>query len=140
MNNKETNEPFWGLIVLVGGILTFIICIMMCSSDDRDSSTQKTETVEYIYHNVPFYTTIYEIVYPDTVFRFTAIHHSPSRLTSRRGSNSLYSATHSGSWGDKRPDYWLDSWNKDELDVSTTAPIRVISETVEYKKIRYKKK
>lgn len=137
--SKKNDEPFWGLLVLVGGILIFIICIMMCSPD-RDSSTQKTETVEYIYYNVPFYTTIYEIVYPDTAFRYTVVHHSPSRLSSHRGSNFLYSASHSGSWGDKRPNYWLDSWNKDELDVSTTAPIRVISETVEYKKMKYKMK
>lgn len=140
MDNKKTNEPFWGLIVLVGGILICIICTVMCSSDERDKLSQKSEEVEYVYYNVPFYTTIYEIVYTDTVFRYTVVHHSPSSLTSHRGSNFLYSATHSGSWADKRPEYWLDSWNKDELDVETTAPIRIISETVEYKKMRYKKK
>lgn len=120
--------------------LTFFLVVIIIGVFVFTRPAGRTKKVEYVYYNVPTYTTIYEIVYPDSVFRYTAVHHSPSRLSSYRGSNHLYSSTHDHRlWNDERPDYWLDEWNSGELDVSTTAPIRIISETVTYQKKKYKK-
>lgn len=52
--SKKTNEPFYGMLVLVGGILTCIICTVMCSSDDRDKLSQKSEEVEYVYMTISY--------------------------------------------------------------------------------------
>ena len=102
-------------------------------AENKDDENEK-----YFYYNVPTYTTVYEIVYPDTTYRYTAVHHSPSRLSSYRGSNFLYSKRHYGTLSDrKRPNYWIDEWNSSELNVETTAPIRIVSETVTYKKVKY---
>ena len=96
---------------------------------------------KYVYYNVPTYTTVYEIVYPDTTYRYTAVHHSPSRLSSHKGSNFLYSKHHYRDpfFDRERPDYWVDEWNNSELSVETTAPIRLVSETVTYKQVKYRK-
>ena len=96
---------------------------------------------KYVYYDVPTYTTVYEIIYPDSTYRYTAVHHSPSRLGSYRGSNSLCSKSYYSPQQDfERPDYWVDEWNSSELNVRTTAPIRIVSETVTHKKVRYVRK
>ena len=123
--------------VLVVGIIISLIGLMLIlpivNAEDKDDENKK-----YVYYNVPTYTTVYEIVYPDTTYRYTAVHHSPSRLSSRRGSNFLYSEHYYGTLGEhERPDYWVDEWNNSELSVETTAPIRIVSETVTYKKVKY---
>ena len=94
-----------------------------------------------VYYNVPTYTTVYDIIYPDTTYRYTAVHHSPSRLSSCKGSNFLCSKRYYRPHQNfERPDYWIDEWNSSELSVETTAPIRIVSETVTYKKVKYEKK
>ena len=125
--------------VLVVGIIISLIGLMLIlpivNAEDKYDENKK-----YVYYNVPTYTTVYEIVYPDTTYRYTAVHHSPSRLSSRRGSNFLYSEHYYGTLGEHdRPDYWVDEWNSSELNVETTAPIRIVSETVTHKKVKYKK-
>ena len=112
-----------------------IICIS-CNNE-----YYKEKYVE-VYYNVPTYTTIYEIIYPDSVYRYTAIHHSPSKLASSRGSNYLYSRYYDvNSWGDRDcPKYWKNEWNDKELNIETTAPIRIVSETVKYNKVKFKVK
>ena len=128
MNSKQ-NGPFWGMAVLISGIL--ISGLMMILPKDK----------KCVYYNVPTYTTVYEIVYPDTTYRYTAVHHSPSRLSSHKGSNFLYSKHHYRDpfFDRERPDYWVDEWNSSELSVETTAPIRIVSETVTHKKVKYRK-
>ena len=137
-NSNNNNDTQWGMGILCFGVLFFIVCLICCGPVKEKTAPEP----EYIYYNVPTYTTIYEIVYPDSAYRYTAVHHSPSRLSSYKGTNSLYSATHDADcWGDRdRPDYWMDEWNSSELDVSTTAPIRVVSETVKYEKKKYIKR
>lgn len=139
-DKSSKNEPFYGMIVLVAGIILFFICLLNFGDDktSNQTSNRKPES-QYVFYDVPTYTTIYEIVYPDTVYRYTAVHHSPSRLSSHRGTNYLYSTKHNRSWSDDCPDYWQEDWNKTEIDVSTTAPIRIVSETVECKKMKFKK-
>ena len=132
---KEKDEPFWGITVLVGGVLVFLLALLAMPNKDNVKNDNKNQ---YVYYNVPTYTTVYEIVYPDSVFKYTAVHHSPSRLSSFRGTNYLHSDGHYGNISDRgRPDYWVDEWNNSELDVQTTAPIRIVSKTVSYKKVKY---
>ena len=137
MNSKQ-NGPFWGMVVLIGGILIsgLMLIFPMDKAENKDDENKK-----YVYYNVPTYTTIYEIVYPDTTYRYTAVHHSPSRLSSHKGSNFLYSKHHYRDpfFDRERPDYWIDEWNSSELNIETTAPIRIVSETVTYKKVKYVK-
>ena len=137
MENKQKDEPFYGLAVMGIGIIVFFLGILMFGADGDTERVDKKKA-EYVYYDVPIYTTVYEIVYPDSVYRYIAVHHSPSELSSWKGTNELYSATHSKSWADDYPEYWQDAWNKDELNVKTTAPIRIVSETVEYKKMKFK--
>ena len=137
MNSKQ-NGPFWGMVVLIGGILIsgLMLIFPMDKAENKDDENKK-----YVYYNVPTYTTVYEIVYPDSIYRYTAIHHSPSRLSSHKGSNFLYSKHHYRDpfFDRERPDYWIDEWNSSELNIETTAPIRIVSETVTYKKVKYVK-
>lgn len=136
-DKSSKNEPFYGLIVLVAGVILFFICLLYFG---HDQTSNREPEAQYVFYDVPTYTTIYEIVYPDTVYRYTAIHHSPSKLSSSRGTNYLYSATHKRTLAHECPGYWIEDWNENELNVSTTAPIRIVSETLEYKKMKYKKK
>ena len=136
-NSSNQDSSFWGMGVLVGGILVFLLGLLAMpnkgNAENKDDGNKK-----YVYYDVPTYTTVYEIVYPDSTYRYTAVHHSPSRLSSYKGSNFLYSEHHYGTLGDHdRPDYWVDEWNSSELNVETTAPIRIISETVTHKKVKY---
>ena len=134
-NSSKQDGTFWGMAVLIGGIIIFLIGMMY---EENKAKNKDDENEEYFYYNVPTYTTVYEIVYPDTTYRYTAVHHSPSRLRSYKGSNFLYSKRHYRTLGDrKRPDYWIDEWNSSELNVETTAPIRIVSETVTHKKVKY---
>ena len=127
--------------VLVVGIIISLIGLMLIlpivNAENKDDENKK-----YVYYNVPTYTTVYEIVYPDTTYRYTAVHHSPSRLSSHKGSNFLYSKHHYRDpfFDRERPDYWVDEWNSSELNVETTAPIRIVSETVTHKKVKYVRK
>jgi hypothetical protein len=91
--------------VLVGGILVFLLGLL--AMPNKDNAENKDDgNKKYVYYDVPTYTTVYEIVYPDSTYRYTAVHHSPSRLSSYRGSNFLYSEHHYGTLGDHdRPDY-----------------------------------
>ena len=123
---------------LVVGIIISLIGLMLLivNAENKDDENQKC-----VYYNVPTYTTVYDIVYPDSTYRYTAVHHSPSRLSSHKGSNFLYSKHHYRDpfFDRERPDYWVDEWNNSELNVETTAPIRIVSETVTYKKVKYRK-
>ena len=125
--NSKQNRLFWGMAVLISGIL--ISGLMLILPKDK----------KYVYYDVPTYTTEYDIVYPDSTYRYTAVHHSPSRLSCRKGSNFLYSKHHYGAllFDRERPDYWIDEWNSSELNIETTVPIRIVSETVTYKKVKY---
>ena len=137
MSNNNNDDTQWGMGVLGFGIITIIVCVICCGPMKQQTPPEP----EYVYYNVPVYTTVYEIVYPDSIYRYTVVHHSPTELSSSRGSNYLYSRTHTGAWADHdEPEYWLREWNKDEIDISTTAPIRIVSETVKYEKKKYPRK
>ena len=135
--NSKQNDLFCGMAVLIGGILIFLPVLLAMPNKDN-AENKDDENKKYVYYDVPTYTTIYEIVYPDSTYRYTAVHHSPSRLGSYRGSNFLYSKSYYSPQQDfERPDYWVDEWNNSELNVETTAPIRIVSETVTHKKVKY---
>ena len=137
MNSKQQDEP--GMALIIGGIIISIIGLIVILPMDK-AENKDAENNKSVYYDVPTYTTIYEIVYPDTTYRYTAVHHSPSRLSSYRGTNSLCSKSYHRPLQDfERPDYWVDEWNSSELNVGTTAPIRIVSETVTYKKVKYVK-
>lgn len=139
MNSKQ-NKPFWGLAVLIGGILVFLLGLLAMPNNDN-AENKDDENKNYVYYDVPTYTTVYDIVYPDSTYRYTAVHHSPSRLSSYRGTNSLCSKSYHRPLQDfERPDYWVEEWNNSELNIETTAPIRIVSETVTHKKVRYVRK
>ena len=136
-NSSNQNSSFFGMGVLIGGILVFLLGLLAMPNNDK-AENKDDENKKCVYYNVPTYTTVYEIVYPDTTYRYTAVHHSPSRLGSYRGSNFLCSKSYYSPQQDfERPDYWVDEWNNSELNVRTTAPIRIVSETVSHKKVKY---
>ena len=139
--NSKQNDLFCGMAVLIGGILVFLLGLLAMPNNDN-AENKDDENKKYVYYDVPTYKTIYEIVYPDTTYRYTAVHHSPSRLSSHKGSNFLYSKHHYRDpfFDRERPDYWVDEWNNSELSVETTAPIRIVSETVTHKKVKYVRK
>ena len=139
--NSKRNGPFWGVAVLIGGILIFLPVLLAMPNKDN-AENKDDENKKCVYYNVPTYTTVYDIVYPDTTYRYTAVHHSPSRLSSHKGSNFLYSKHHYRDpfFDRERPDYWIDEWNSSELNIETTVPIRIVSETVTYKKVKYVRK
>ena len=136
--NSKQNGPFWGMAVLIGGILVFLLGLLAMPNKDN-AENKDDENKKYVHNDVPTYTTVYDIIYPDSTYRYTAVHHSPSRLSVREGSNFLYSKHHYRDpfFDRERPDYWVDEWNSSELSVETTAPIRIVSETVTYKKVKY---
>ena len=138
MNSKQDKL---GKAFLISEITIFIIGLIlilaMVNAENKDDENKK-----YVYYDVPTYTTVYDIIYPDSTYRYTAVHHSPSRLRVRKGSNFLYSKRHYGPllFDGDRPDYWIDEWNSSELNIETTVPIRIVSETVTYKKVKYVRK
>ena len=140
-NSSNQNSSFFGMGVLIGGILVFLLGLLAMPNNDK-AENKDDENKKCVYYNVPTYTTVYEIAYPDTTYCYTAVHHSPSRLSSHKGSNFLYSKHHYRDpfFDRERPDYWVDEWNNSELSVETTAPIRIVSETVTYKKVKYVRK
>ena len=128
------------MALIIGGIIISIIGLILILPMDK-AENKDAENKKCVYYDVPIYTTVYEIVYPDTTYRYTAVHHSPSRLSSCKGSNFLCSKSYYSPQQDfERPDYWVDEWNSSELNVRTTAPIRIVSETVTHKKVRYVRK
>ena len=135
-NNSKQDEP--GMALIIGGIIISIIGLILILPMDK-AENKDNENEKYVYYDVPTYTTVYDIVYPDSTYRYTAVHHSPSRLSCRKGSNLLYSKHHYGAllFDRERPDYWIDEWNSSELNIETTVPIRIVSETVTYKKVKY---
>ena len=136
-NNSKQDEP--GMALIIGGIIISIIGLILILPMDK-AENKDNENEKYVYYDVPTYTTVYDIVYPDSTYRYTAVHHSPSRLSSYRGTNSLCSKRYYRPHQNfERPDYWVDEWNSSELSVETTAPIRIVSETVTYKKVKYVK-
>ena len=140
MNSKQ-NGSFWGMAVIIGGILIFLP-VLLAMPNKFNAENKDDENKKYVYYNVPTYTTVYEIIYPDSTYLYTAVHHSPSRLSCRKGSNFLYSKRHYRPlllFDRNRPDYWIDEWNSSELNIETTVPIRIVSETVTYKKVKYVK-
>lgn len=138
MNSKQDKL---GKTFLISEITIFIIGLILIltivNAENKDDENKK-----YVYYDVPTYTTVYDIIYPDSTYRYTAVHHSPSRLRVRKGSNFLYSKRHYGPllFDGDRPDYWIDEWNSSELNIETTVPIRIVSETVTYKKVKYVRK
>ena len=137
-NNSKQDEP--GMALIIGGIIISIIGLILILPMDK-AENKDNENEKYVYYDVPTYTTVYDIVYPDSTYRYTAVHHSPSRLSSYRGTNSLCSKRYYRPHQNfERPDYWVDEWNSSELSVETTAPIRIGSETVTYKKVKYVRK
>ena len=138
MNSKQDEL---GKAFLISEITIFIIGLIlilaMVNAENKDDENKK-----YVYYDVPTYTTVYDIIYPDSTYRYTAVHHSPSRLRVRKGSNFLYSKRHYGPllFDGDRPDYWINEWNSSELNIETTVPIRIVSETVTYKKVKYVRK
>ena len=139
--NSKQNDLFCGMAVLIGGILIFLPVLLAMPNKDN-AENKDDENKKYVYYDVPTYTTVYDIIYPDSTYRYTAVHHSPSRLRVRKGSNFLYSKRHYGPllFDGDRPDYWVDEWNSSELNIETTVPIRIVSETVTYKKVKYVRK
>ena len=140
MNSKQ-NGSFWGMAVIIGGILIFLP-VLLAMSNKFNAENKDDENKKYVYYDVPTYTTVYDTVYPDSTYRYTAVHHSPSRLSVRKGSNFLYSKHHyrDALFDCDRPDYWVDEWNSSELNIETTVPIRIVSEKVTYKKVKYVRK
>lgn len=106
MNSKQDKL---GKAFLISEITIFIIglilIVTMVNAENKDDENKK-----YVYYDVPTYTTVYDIIYPDSTYRYTAVHHSPSRLRVRKGSNFLYSKRHYGPllFDGDRPDYWID--------------------------------
>ena len=131
-NNSKQDALVVGIIISLIGLMLLIV-----NAENKDDENKK-----YVYYDVPTYTTVYDIIYPDSTYRYTAVHHSPSRLSSHKGSNFLYSKHHYGAllFDRERPDYWIDEWNSSELNIETTVPIRIVSETVTYKKVKYVRK
>lgn len=140
-NSSNQNSSFFGMGVLIGGIIVFFLGLLAMPNKDN-AKNKDDENKKYVYYNVPTYTTVYDIIYPDSTYRYTAVHHSPSRLSVREGSNYLYSRRHYGPllFDGDRPDYWINEWNSSELNIETTVPIRIVSETVTYKKVKYVRK
>ena len=136
--NSKQNDLFCGMAVLIGGILIFLPVLLAMPNKDN-AENKDDENKKYVYYDVPTYTTVYDIIYPDSTYRYTAVHHSPSRLSVRKGSNFLYSKHHyrDALFDCDRPDYWVDEWNSSELNIETTVPIRIVSEKVTYKKVKY---
>ena len=110
--NSKQNDLFCGMAVLIGGILVFLLGLLAMPNKDN-AENKDDENKKCVYYNVPTYTTVYEIVYPDTTYRYTAVHHSPSRLSSHKGSNFLYSKHHYRDpfFDRERPDYLVYEWN-----------------------------
>ena len=111
---KKTNKIDWiGIILLILLLLYIVGCVIRSNDEPR----------EEIY-NIPVYTTVYDIVYPD---RYTCTSHIKMRTSSYKGTNYLEVAYDGYNWRRDKPVWWNDDWK--EPNISTTAPIRIISST-----------
>jgi hypothetical protein len=111
-------------------IYILVLMLTMVSCDLRSSAQADGTEGEW---KVAEYTTVYEIIYPDSVYRYTCISHLPLELHSSRGTNYLsedyFTSRHV-------PEWWKDEWK--EPYISTTAPIRVVESKLNYKKVKYR--
>ena len=111
---KKTNKIDWiGIILLILLLLYIVGCVIRSNDEPR----------EEIY-NIPVYTTVYDIVYPD---RYTCTSHIKMRTSSYKGTNYFEVAYDGYNWRRDKPVWWNDDWK--EPNISTTAPIRIISST-----------
>ena len=131
----KNSESGWALGVVAFGIVFFLIGVLYFGPTDKPSNYyQENDTV---YYNIPIYTTVYEIVYPDSTYRYTCTSHIKLSLDSWRGTNTLQ-PNYPLNWRYEKPEWWDDEW--EEPRISTTAPIRIVSETVTHKKTKYIKR
>ena len=65
---KKTNIIDWISIIL---LILLLLCIVSCDIRSND------EPREEIY-NIPVYTTVYDIIYPDSTYRYTCISYTIS--------------------------------------------------------------
>lgn len=132
---EKSNDSFnWALAVFGFGLIICILGIIYFGPDTTKTNYQKDE---YVYYDIPTYTTTYEIVYPDSAWRYTCTSHYKMMLSSHRGTNTLQ-PDYPLSWHRNNPVWYNDNWK--EPYVSTTAPIRIIRDTVTYKRTKFKYK
>ena len=124
--NKKNIFDCIGIIIL----LLLAICVVSCDMRPKEPR----ETIGYF--NIPTYTTVYEIVYPDSTYRYTCTSHIKLELDSYKGTNYLR-PNYGYNWRRYKPEWWNDNWK--EPEISTTAPIRIVSITVKHKKVKYKR-
>ena len=122
--NKKNIFDWIGIILLI----LLLLCIVSCDIRSND------EPREEIY-NIPVYTTVYDIIYPDSAYRYTCTSHIKMRTRSYKGTNYLEVAYDGYNWRRYKPEWWNDNWK--EPEISTTAPIRIVSITVKHKKLKY---
>ena len=116
---KKKNIIDWIAIILL------IITIVMYRSCDIRSNDEQREEI----YNIPVYTTVYDMIYPDSAYRYTCTSHIKMRTSSYKGTNYLDLETaHDGyNWHRNKPVWQNDDWK--EPNISTAAPIRIISST-----------
>ena len=116
---KKKNIIDWIAIILL------IITIVMYRSCDIRSNDEPHEEI----YNIPVYTTVYDMIYSDSAYRYTCISHIKMRTSSYKGTNYLDLETaHDGyNWHRNKPVWQNDDWK--EPNISTAAPIRIISST-----------
>lgn len=131
----SNNDAAWGIGIIVFGILIFIVGLISFGPDDKRANYRQPN--DTVYYNIPIYTTVYEIVYPDSTYRYTCTSHIKLSLDSWRGTNTLQ-PNYPLNWRHEKPEWWDDEW--EEPRISTTAPIRIVSETVTHKKTKYIKR
>lgn len=131
----SNNDAGLGIGILGFGVLIFIAGLIFFGPDDKRANYRQPN--DTVYYNIPIYTTVYEIVYPDSTYRYTCTSHLKMHLGSYRGTNSLR-PDYPIAWHRNKPDWWDDNW--EEPSISTTAPIRIVSESVSYKKTKYTKR
>ena len=77
---KKKNIIDWIGIVL---LILLLLCVVSCDIRSKDD-----EPMEKIY-NIPVYTTVYDIIYPDSAYRYTCTSHIKMRTRSYKGTNYL---------------------------------------------------
>lgn len=116
---KKKNIIDWIAIILL-----IITIVMYRSCDIRSNDGQREEI-----YNIPVYTTVYDMIYSDSAYRYTCTSHIKMRTSSYKGTNYLDLETaHDGyNWHRNKPVWQNDDWK--EPNISTAAPIRIISST-----------
>ena len=87
---KKKNIIDWIGIILLILLLLYIVI----RSNDKPR--------EEIY-NIPVYTTVYDIVYPDSAYRYTCTSHIKMCTSSYKGTNYLEAAYDSYNWHRDKP-------------------------------------